>query len=176
MRTRLVAGVIGGAAGLLAMEVVRRVTSPLVEKWAHASPAHPPHRRSMSAIGTHHYPDESATDALGRIAYEKITGHGPTAKAKRAASWAVHIGYGLKLGAIYGLLRAETCHPARDGLAFAFASWLLVDELASSLFGLADKPTAYPIASHVQSLAQHVGYGLALASTTRVANERLFGA
>jgi hypothetical protein len=173
MRTRLIAGVLGGAAGLLAMELVRRVTSPLVEKWARAMPAHPPHRRSMSVIGTHHEGNESATDAIGRIAYEKLTGHTPTAQAKRAASWAVHLGYGLELGALYGLLRGETRHPARDGLAVAFASWLLVDELANSLLGLADKPTAYPIASHVQALVMHVGYGLALAATTRFANERL---
>jgi hypothetical protein len=173
MRSRLIAGAIGGAAGLLAMEIVRRTSAPLVEKWARAMPAHPPHRRSMSVIGTRHAADESATDAIGRIAYEKLTGHSPTAKAKRAASWAFHIGYGLELGALYGALRGGTRHPARDGLAFALASWLLVDELANSLLGLADKPTAYPIATHVQSLAQHVGYGLALASTTRFANARL---
>jgi hypothetical protein len=173
MRTRLIAGALGGAAGLLAMELVRRATSPLVEKWAHAAPAHPPGKRSMSVIGTHHEAGESATDAAGRIAYEKVTGRYPSRGAKRAMSWAFHIGYGLELGALYGLLRARTSHPARDGLAFAFASWLLVDELANSLLGLADKPTAYPIASHAQSLAMHAGYGLALASTARFANARL---
>ena len=172
MRTRLISGVIGGAAGLLAMELVRRTSAPLVEKWARAMPAHPPHRRSMSVIGTHREADESATDAMGRIAYEKVVGRAPTAKAKRAASWAVHLGYGLELGALYGVLRAESSHPVRDGLAFAFASWLVVDELANSLLGLADKPTAYPIASHAQALAMHLGYGLALASTTRFANQR----
>jgi hypothetical protein len=166
MRSRVVAGVIGGMAGLLAMELVRRVTAPLVEKWAHAMPAHPPHRRSMSVIGTQHEANESATDAIGRMAYERMFARSPTAKAKRAASWAVHIGYGLDLGAFYGLLRGTTRHPARDGLAFACASWLLVDELANSLLGFADKPTAYPMASHGQALAMHVGYGLALASTT----------
>jgi hypothetical protein len=154
------------------MELVRRATAPLVEKWAHAMPAHPPMERSMSLMGTHHQGNESATDALGRIAYEKLTGRAATAKATRAASWAVHIGYGLHLGALYGLLRGETCHPVRDGLAFAFASWLLVDELANSLLGLADRPAAYPVAGHAQALAMHLGYGLALASTARLANER----
>src|SRR6187455_2459064 len=110
MRTGLVAGLLGGAAGLLAMEVVRRMSAPLVEKGAGAMPAHPPHRRSMSVIGTHHEADESATDAIGRIAYEKVFGHSPSANAKRAASWAVHIGYGLELGALYGVLRGETRH------------------------------------------------------------------
>lgn len=127
----------------------------------------------MSMIGTHHQPDESATDAVARIGYEMIARRPPTQKAKRAMSWAVHIGYGLKLGALYGALRGETRHPLRDGLVFAFASWLVVDELATALFGLADKPTVYTIASHAQALAQHVGYGLALAETTHFVNDRL---
>ena len=62
--------------------------------------------------------------------------------------------------------------PVRDGLAFACASWLLVDELANSLLGLADRPAAYPVAGHAQALAMHLGYGLALAATARLANER----
>ena len=57
--------------------------------------------------------------------------------------------------------------PLRDGALYGAALWLFGDELAVPLLGLSDKPTAYHPARHAHSLAQHLGYGFALAAATR---------
>jgi hypothetical protein len=53
------------------------------------------------------------------------------------------------------------------GAVFGVGLWLIGDELALPLLGLSDKPTAYHPTRHVQSLAAHLGYGVATAATTR---------
>ena len=157
MRSRLVAGVLGGAAGLLAMELVRRATSPLVKKWALAMPAHPPRNRSMSLIGTRHEAGESApTRSAG-----SPTRRSPSPPEPQREAHAV-VGVP-RWGTGSSSARSTACSarnlvPLRDGLAFArvLAARRRARQLA---FGLADRPAAYPIASHAQSLAEHVGYG-----------------
>ncbi len=54
------------------------------------------------------------------------------------------------------------------GALFGAGLWLLGDELAVPLLGLSDRPTSYPVTSHLQSLAQHLGFGVATAATTGV--------
>ncbi len=158
--------VVVGGAGLAAMELVRRATASSVKQ----KPPEPmdvfPTARTMSLYGVHHRPDESATDALGRIAYEKLTGKSPSGSTKRALSWAVHIGYGLVVASLFVVLRR---HPRvlRDGFLFGAGLWLFGDELAVPLLGLADKPTAYHPTRHAQSFAEHVGFGLTTAAATR---------
>jgi uncharacterized membrane protein YagU involved in acid resistance len=170
LRSKLGYGLLGGAAGLVAMELVKRVTAPLMRRRA------PPPRaagaaRAPSATGRHHGPDESATDALGRIVYENLAGHAPSPAAKRTLSWAVHIGYGLLAAAIYAAARGGreggVAGAVAGGALFGAGLWLLGDELAAPLLGLSDKPSQYPVASHLQSLAQHLGFGVATAAATR---------
>lgn len=121
----------------------------------------------MSPIGTHHHADESGTTAIGRILYETLFGRAPSAKTLNRLSWAVHITYGLSVGALFAAFRPDP-RPLRDGALYGAALWLFGDELAVPLLGLSDKPTAYHPARHAHSLAQHLGYGLALAAATRV--------
>jgi len=123
--------------------------------------------RTMSPLGPQHRKNESATDALGRIAYENIAGKEPAQPTKQKLSWIVHIGYGLLVAAGYGAVRGRTRHFVRDGLLFGAGLWLFGDEIAVPLLGLADKPTAYPAIRHAQALAQHLGFGVATAATTR---------
>jgi uncharacterized membrane protein YagU involved in acid resistance len=128
--------------------------------------------RTISLVGPQHRRDESSTDALGRLAYAKLTGREPSPAAKRALSWAVHIGYGLLVAAGYAALRGgATRHALRDGALFGTGLWLLGDEVAVPLLGLADKPTAYPPSRHAQSLAQHLGFGIATAATAHAAGD-----
>lgn len=153
--------------GLAAMELVRRATRPLMKDRSPAPMDVFPTTRSMSLVGPQHEPGESATAALGRIAYHKLTGRAPSAETKSKLSWLVHIGYGLLVASGYGALRARGHHDAfRDGVVFGAGLWLLGDELAVPLLGLADKPTAYHPTRHAQSLAQHLGFGVATAATT----------
>lgn len=170
---RLAMGLAGGAAGLVAMQLVQRVTRPLVKPRPHKPTDVFETERSMSPLGTHHHPDESATDAIARLGYTKIAGQEPSPKLKKALSWGVHIGYGLAVASLWGLARGTRSrrtrvrHIVRDGLVFGAALWLAGDELAVPLLGLADKPTAYSPSSHVQALAAHLGYGVATTAATR---------
>jgi hypothetical protein len=171
LRTKLGYGVLGGAVGLLAMELVKRVTAPLVRRRG-PRPIDEDliARSSMSVIGRHHGPEESATDALGRILYENLAGRAPSAATQRKLSWAVHIGYGLVVASLYGAVRGGrdrgVAGAVTSGALFGAGLWLLGDELAAPLLGLSDKPTAYPVNSHLQSLAQHLGFGVATAAAT----------
>lgn len=153
---RLLALVIPGAVGLAAMEVVRRSSQRLVTKRA---PGRTP-------PGARYHADESATTAIGRIAYETLFGRPPSEKMKNALSWAVHITYGVGVGAVFAALRPQP--RMLDGALYGAALWLLGDELAVPLLGLSDKPSAYHPSQHAQSFAQHLGYGIALAAATRL--------
>lgn len=148
------------------MELVRRTTAGWVKKKPHEPMDVFATGRTISPFGVHHQPDESATDALGRIAYEKVTGNTPSESTKRELSWAVHIAYGVVVAATFVALRR---HPRvlRDGFWFGAALWLFGDELVVPLLGLADKPTAYHPTQHAQSFAQHIGFGVTTAAATR---------
>jgi hypothetical protein len=165
-------GVVGGIAGLAAMEIVQRLTRPLVNKRAPARTEVFATGRSMSLIGQHHRRDESATDALARIAYEKIAHRDPPESTKSALSWAVHLGYGLATAAVYGALPVRARHAVGAGALFGVALWLFGDELVVPLLGLSDRPSAYPAPRHLQSLAAHVAYGVATAVTTKTLVDR----
>jgi len=158
---------VAGAAGLAIMELVRRKTAA----WVKPPPKNPmdvfsSDRSLLTPLGTNHLPDESATAALGRIAYEKLTGEPPSDRTKEALSWAIHIGYGLLVTALFATVR-ERPRVLRDGIAFGTGLWLFGDEIAVPLLGLADKPSAYSTSHHAQALAQHLGFGVATAAATR---------
>jgi len=165
MWKNLALGIVGGLAGLATMEAARRLTKPFVKRWHPGTHAYAMHR-SMSLVGIRHSPEESATDALGRIAYEKVLRRQPSPRAQRTMSWAVHIGYGLACAGAFGALVQRPRHPVRTGAMFGTALWLLGDEIAAPLLGLADKPTEYHLTTHVQALLQHLGYGIATVATT----------
>jgi hypothetical protein len=171
LRIKLGYGLLGGAAGLLAMELVKRVTAPLVKDRARRPAGDDPTARdSMSVLGRQHGPEESATDALGRIAYENLVGRAPSPQTRRTLSWAIHIGYGLFVASLYGAVRGGrdrgATRSAISGALFGAGLWLLGDELAVPLLGLTDKPTSYPAGSHLQSLVEHLGFGVATAAAT----------
>jgi hypothetical protein len=177
LRKKLAYGLLGGAAGLVAMELVKRATAPLGKHRAPRPAGEPSTARSstsssISMIGAHHGPEESATDALGRIVYQTVTGRTPSPDTQRKLSWAVHIGYGLAVASLYGVIggRRErgVARAVLGGALFGAGLWLLGDELAVPLLGLSDRPTSYPVTSHLQSLAQHLGFGVATAATTDV--------
>jgi hypothetical protein len=165
---RLALGLIGGAIGLGTMEILRRISAPLVKKRAKQPTDVFLTERTMSPLGPKHEPGEGETEALGRILYERVTGRAPSPRAKTALSWAVHLAYGLGVAAVYGIVRGGgTRHALRDGALFGAGLWLFGDELAVPLLGLSDKPTTYPVSRHAQALAQHLGFGIATVATTR---------
>ena len=57
---------------------------------------------------------------------------------------------------------------AGAGLPFGTAFWLVADETAVPLLGLAKGPTEYPVSTHVYALASHLVYGLTAELVRRV--------
>jgi hypothetical protein len=117
-----------------------------------------------------------ATEALARIACEKLAGRPPDPRTKKLLAKGIHFVYGLGVAALYGAVRAggrlprrRARHTVRDGLLLGAALWLVGDELAVPLLGLSDKPTSIPADRHARSLVAHVGFGVATAATTRIA-------
>ena len=161
-KRNLARGFVGGAAGLVAMQLVDRLARPFVKPRAAKPTDVFESERTISPFGALHHPDEGATDAIARIAFAKLVGREPAPRVKQALSLAVHVVYGLAVGAAYGAARPRSRHPIRDGVLFGALLWLLGDELATSLLGLSDKPTMYSASRHAKSLAEHVGYGVAL--------------
>lgn len=172
-------GMLGGALGVLAMDASMKRTAKLLR-----IESKPPERElsedesaSWSAIGEHHEADESATAALGRVVYEALTGTQPSAQTKERLGTAVHWGYGLSVGAVYGLIRGDKrwmIVDAAGGVAYGVGLWMIGDMLVVPLLGLADKPTRFGLRMHAHTLSGHIVYGLATAAGTRIAN-RLLG-
>jgi hypothetical protein len=167
-------GLLAGAAGLVGMQLAHWVTRPLVRQRTPRPTDVFATERAMSPLGLQHLPDERATTALARLAYQRVAHRPPPERLKPVLSWGVHIGYGLLVAALYGALRAPG-HQRRStpraaavsGAVFGLGLWLLGDELAVPLLGLADKPTAYHPSQHAQSLVEHLAYGVAAATTAR---------
>jgi hypothetical protein len=104
---------------------------------------------------------EPATVKAAEMISEKIFGHQLAKDEKKIAGDAVHYATGATSGAIYGVA-AELAPKVTvgAGLPFGTAVWLVVDEAAVPLFGLAKAPTEYPLSTHIYALASHFVYGV----------------
>jgi hypothetical protein len=152
----VLAGVLGGLAGTLAMNYAQRL-------WTRAVDGDPPE----SAGGKHDARDwqereegrnanELAADAIahtmiGRpLTYAELTVAAPLA----------HYSFGAALGAIYGYVVRD----ARDGLfrkgaTYGIVVWLLADEVAMPLLRLSRPTTERSLEKHLQSFATHIVFG-----------------
>lgn len=168
--TRLGIGEVAGVAGLVAMGALKRFVQPLVKQRQPQPMDVFASENTISPLGTHHQPDESATDAMARLAYQRVVGHEPNERQKRALSLAVHIACGLAVAGLYGVFEGRKRHTLRHaigrGVLLGFGTWAFGRELAAPLLGLADKPTHYHPTQHAQSLVAHLGFGIATAATT----------
>ena len=104
--------------------------------------------------------DEPATVKTA-AAISEVFGHSLTAGEKEIAGPIVHYAVGTTAGAVYGLA-AEYAPDVTTvaGIPFGAAFWMVVDEGALPLLGLAKGPTAYPISTHAYALASHLVFGL----------------
>ncbi len=171
-------GLIGGAVGTLAMDASMRRTAKLLRLESRPKRALSEHECaswSASAIGEHHA-RESASTALGCVVFEALTGTQPSTRTKQWLSTAVHWSYGLGVGALFGLLRGDKrwlITDAAGGVAYGVGLWVVGDMLVVPRLGLADTPTRPGLRMHLHALSGHIVYGLATATTTRVANKLL---
>lgn len=172
-------GLVGGAVGVLAMDLFRQHISPRLMPDDNGQGANGNTRQgqgggerqqaSLSLIGQHHRPDESATAALGRIMYHAVEERDPGKTTKSELSNLVHWSYGILQGGLYGAVRpAVAGGDLFGGALFGVGLWLLGDELAVPLLGLQDGPRAAPPTTHLNRLALHLTYGMATAATTQL--------
>lgn len=171
-------GLIGGAVGVLAMDLFRRYVSPMIMPDENGQGANGNTRGgqggaegqedSISLIGQHHRPDESSTAALGRMMYHAVEQHDPDKATKSELSNLVHWSYGVLQGGVYGVMQPVLGdNPLVGGALFGTGLWLLGDELAVPLLGLQDGPSAAPPSTHANRLALHLAYGITTAAATQ---------
>jgi hypothetical protein len=123
-------------------------------------------RKSISLVGQQHREEESATAAVGRLAYTALKRKEPDPETKSTLSQMVHWGYGMDMGMLYGVTRGPVSGiDAAGGLAFGAGLWFAGDELAVPLLGLAESPLSYPPSVHLRALGAHLLYGLVTAAT-----------
>lgn len=155
LRKGIIAGAVGGIAGVYAMSVARRA-------WAVVE-------RNVDAL------DETAGgdgDAATVKAAEEISiavrDRGLTESEKGPAGEAVHYGMGVASGAAYGAI-AEIAPIAGFGLGIPFGVALfgIVDEVAVPAAGLSDQPGEIPAEVHARGLVAHVAFGVTTELTRR---------
>ena len=105
--------------------------------------------------------DEPATVKTASVISEGVFGHSLTAQEKEIAGSMVHYAVGTTAGAVYGLAAEyEPDVTTLAGIPFGAAFWIVVDEGALPLLGLAKGPAAYPISTHAYALVSHLVFGL----------------
>jgi hypothetical protein len=130
-----VLGAIGGAVGVIAMryywKAVRAITGSDPRTESHGTPETDA-LDLISVIGTHHQESESSTAAVGRIAYQFVTGKEPEAQeTKTTLSYLVHWLLSMFMDGVYGAIRGRTDVPdLQGGLALGLGLWFFGDELA----------------------------------------------
>lgn len=155
--TRALVGAAGGVAGLAAMRLAMKASSRAIERVA------PPSTRAGGNS------EQAVTEKIGGTIYRILAGHPPSEVTTERLGTAVHWSFGVAMAAGYGLVRGGPRRgiDAFGGLAFGKLLWLVGDELAVPLLGLAKAPWKYPLRAHVTPLFGHLAYGLATAAATQ---------
>jgi len=145
----LLAGFAGGVAGAWAMRgfsaAWRRLGGP---SWA------PP--------GTPYSSQEwDSSGGAAEVAAKLLLGRSLSLQEKLRGAAAVHYVVGGMVAAGYAAA-GETYPPLRagSGAAFGIVFWLLGDELAMPLLGMNAMPRDYSMLMHLNSLGEHVVYGM----------------
>jgi uncharacterized membrane protein YagU involved in acid resistance len=111
---------------------------------------------------------EDATEKLASAISENVFDYHLTKQEKELAGAAIHYAYGTAMGGFYGVAAEFVPHiSAGAGLPFGAAFWLVADEIAVPLFGLAEDPTEYPLSTHAYALCSHLVYGLTAEAVRR---------
>jgi hypothetical protein len=169
----LLRGAVGSLAGLAAMGLFFKAAAALNGGSNGQERAEGPIEShdeldDISIAGQQSREDEPATDTIGRLAYEAVEGHEPSDETRQKLGQAVHWGYGVLLGGLYGALRTDATTPDLvGGLGYGAAAWALGDELMVPLLGLAEGPTAHSWSEHATALGAHLVYGAATSSATQ---------
>ncbi len=161
----LAAGLVGGLVASWTMNQFQAVWSKVTEGFEKphgAQSMKPSEGKGMPQASKEESEEQDdATVKAARAVSEAIFGHELTESEKAAAGAAVHYGFGTAVGGLYGAVAELSPEVTMGtGLPFGTAFWLVADETAVPLLGLAKGPTEYPLSTHVYALASHLIYGL----------------
>ena len=160
----LAAGLIGGLVASWTMNQFQAVWSKVTEGFekSHGAQSMKPSEGQDESQASEENKEEQddATVKAARAVSEGFFGHELKESEKETAGAAVHYAFGTAVGGLYGAvaeLSPEVTVGA--GLPFGAAFWLVADETAVPLLGLAKAPTEYPLSTHAYALASHLVYG-----------------
>jgi hypothetical protein len=139
---------VGAAAGYLAGQVMDKATTWFYERQSDAS------KQREGELLPEGAPLASARKLAGLIGAE------PTDEQAGTIAATLHQGLGQLYGVVAAALTRRGVPPVRAGLASGAAGFLLVDELANSLF-FTPPPQAYPVESHLRGVVGHLTFGAA---------------
>ncbi len=162
--TRTARGAATGAVGVLAMDVVTWLM------YRREDPADLSREQRARAFG------QDTAHALVRRVAEAV-GSDAGAEQPNGAGIAVHYGLGMGPGALYAEQRRK--HPwlrAGRGALYGFGLFVVNDEIAAPLLGIAGPPGAYPWQAHVRGLIGHVVLGMVTEATLNAIEDRPMGA
>ena len=161
----LVAGLVGGLVASWTMNQFQAVWSRVAEGFekAHGAQSMKPSEgeEAGQASGEDKEEQDDATVKAARAISEGVFGHELKESEKETAGAAVHYAFGAVTGGLYGAVAELSPEvTAGAGVPFGAVFWLVADETAVPLLGLAKAPTEYPVSTHVYALASHLVYGL----------------
>ena len=173
----LAAGLVGGLAATYVMTQFQEIAGKLEKKLKENDHSeHPQHSakrgQQESAKG-----DEEGEDATVKAASElshTLFHHDLSPEEKKTAGPAMHYGFGILTGGVYGAL-AEIAPAVTRGVGapFGTAVWLGADEVAVPAFGLSGPPWESPPSVHARALAAHLVYGLTTEAVRRLVRRAL---
>ena len=148
--------VVGAAAGYLAGQVMDKATTWFYERQSDAS------KRRESELLPEGAPMASARKLAGLVGAE------PTDDQAGTIASTLHQSLGQLYGVVAAALARNGVPPVTAGLATGAGGFLLVDELANSLF-FTPPPQAYPVESHLRGAVGHLTLGLVTGALLAVA-------
>jgi hypothetical protein len=137
---------VGAAAGYLAGQVMDKATTWYYERQSDASK-----RREQELL-----PEGAPMASARRLA--ALVGAEPTDDQVGRVAATLHQALGQLYGVVAAALTCGGAPPVQAGLATGVAGFLLVDELANSLF-FTPPPQAYPVESHLRGVVGHLTFG-----------------
>jgi len=137
---------VGAAAGYLAGQVMDKATTWFYERQSDAS------KQREGELLPGGAPMASARKLAGLVGAE------PTDDQAATLAATLHQSLGQLYGVVAAALTRRGVPPVRAGLASGAAGFLLVDELANSLF-FTPPPQAYPVESHLRGVVGHLTFG-----------------
>jgi putative membrane protein len=160
------AGALGGLAGSWAMVRFNHLVGGVRDNQRR----HPARRQDASPNehdGT--ISDQPASMQVAELVSEPVVGRPLNEREKRAGSALFHYGFGAVAGALYGAAAERNPEATRAaGLPFGAAVWIVADEAALPLTGLAESPTEYPLSRHASALGSHLVFGLTVEGVQRL--------